>query len=155
MYGHEFAFGGHEFDSSGVFATKPLDPPLMPNGGKLLHRETIYLGESDLTEQEVAALVQRMGQEYRGRAYHLLEKNCNHFADDFAMLVAGRRIPGWINRLAHLAISLHCLLPKNWVPPLTKSRSRSDPEHQSLIGSMAPRSDAYRAPNEKGISILR
>ena len=173
VYGHEFAFGGHEFDASGVFCTQPQDPPSMPNGGKLQHRECIYLGESDLTEQEVAALVQRMGQEYRGRAYHLLEKNCenktprqlepkpnhpsftctgNHFAEDFAMLVSGKRIPGWINRLAHLAITLHCLLPKSWVPPLTKSRSRAnDQEHQSLIGSMAPRSDQYRAPNEKGI----
>ena len=151
IYGNELAYGGHEYEASGVFATKPRDPPLMPNGKPLQFRESIYIGESDLTEDEVSALIQRMGAEYRGRAYHLLEKNCNHFADDLAMMLVGQRIPGWINRLAHLAVTLHCLLPKTWVPPLSKQKSRTDPEQQSLIAAMAPRSDIYRAPNEKGI----
>lgn len=92
-----------------------------------------------------------MGAEYRARAYHLLEKNCNHFADDFAMMLVGRRIPSWINRLANLAIALHCLLPKTWVPPLTKQKQRLDSDKESLIGSMAPRSDLYMAPNERVI----
>lgn len=34
------------------------------------------------------------------------------------MSLVGRPAPLWVNRLAGLAVALHCLLPATWVPPL-------------------------------------
>ena len=39
-----------------------------------------------------------MGQQWKGKQYHLLNKNCNNFADKFCRALCGRGIPDWINR---------------------------------------------------------
>jgi hypothetical protein len=44
-------------------------------------RESICVGETELTPQQVQALVQHMGQHYRGSAYHLLQTNCEGDAE--------------------------------------------------------------------------
>ena len=44
--------------------------------------------------------------------------NCNHFSSDLCARLTGEPAPAWINRLAAIAVSLHCLLPTGWVPPL-------------------------------------
>lgn len=60
---------------SGVFATNPREAP-----GAVIFRESISMGDTNLSPQQVQALVQSMGQQYRGNRYHLLQRNCNHFA---------------------------------------------------------------------------
>lgn len=164
---------GHEFDTPGVFATNPREAP-----GTVAWREAVPVGFTDLSQEEVHALVQRMGQEYKGNRcgraagvewvagsswcvtgvqqltccngkqvllvvwvwpvlgsddhspsshrasspnpcrYHLLQMNCNHFSSDLCARLTGQPAPAWINRLASIAVSLHCLLPQGWVPPL-------------------------------------
>eukprot|EP01025_Chloroclados_australasicus_P022980 TRINITY_DN2349_c0_g2_i5.p2 TRINITY_DN2349_c0_g2~~TRINITY_DN2349_c0_g2_i5.p2 ORF type:complete len:192 (-),score=11.84 TRINITY_DN2349_c0_g2_i5:1154-1729(-) len=113
IFGIEFAYGGHDYNSSGVFATKPRQAP-----GEVQFRSSIIIGETDLSREAVQQLVRRMGQFYKGNKYHLLQRNCNHFSSDLSYQLTGRRPPCWINRLAGVAIMLHCLLPQNWVPPL-------------------------------------
>jgi hypothetical protein len=56
---------------SGVFATNPREAP-----GAVTFRESIYMGETDLTPAQVQSLVQQMGQQYKGNSYHLLQTNC-------------------------------------------------------------------------------
>mmetsp|Transcript_31077 Transcript_31077/g.69004 ORF Transcript_31077/g.69004 Transcript_31077/m.69004 type:complete len:204 (-) Transcript_31077:621-1232(-) len=141
VYGVEYAYGGHEYDCSGVFATNPRDAP-----GQVLFRESIYMGETDLTAVEVQQLVSKLGQEYKGNRYHLLQRNCNHFAGDLCYQLTGKPPPAWINRLASVAVMLHCLLPASWVPPLMTPSVIPDAavreDKEALI--MGPRSDLYR-----------
>lgn len=99
--------------AAGVFATNPREAP-----GTVTWRQAIDLGETSLAPAEVYAIVQQMGVEYRGNAYHLLQMNCNTFSDDFARRLTGHGAPPWVNRLANFAVTLHCLLPQGWVPPL-------------------------------------
>lgn len=169
-----------------MFATNPREAP-----GTVSWREAVPVGHTDLTQEEVHTLVQRMGQQYKGNRcgaarvigpytvcssrpaapagrgrllrtvlgpvgcvqacstrgasmqapaagvppalispcsaplaapctlrYHLLQMNCNHFSSDLCERMTGQPAPQWINRLASIAVSLHCLLPTGWVPPL-------------------------------------
>mmetsp|Transcript_35035 Transcript_35035/g.63028 ORF Transcript_35035/g.63028 Transcript_35035/m.63028 type:complete len:211 (+) Transcript_35035:58-690(+) len=139
VYGVEYAYGGHEYDSPGIFATAPKEPP-----GQVVFRESILIGETDLSHQEVYRLVQQMGNEYKGNKYHLLQRNCNHFASDFCAQLSGKIAPYWINRLAGIAVMLHCLLPSSMVPPLIlptvnplqtikDSRSSTRDDYNSLL----------------------
>jgi hypothetical protein len=41
-------------------------------------------------------LMLRMGQEYKGNKYHLLQRNCNHFASDAVYQLTGRPAPAWV-----------------------------------------------------------
>ena len=79
------------------------------------------LGRTNLTPQEVTAEVTRFDDEYRGNRYHLLQRNCNHFSSDLAKHLTNTPSPGWVNRLAWVAIQLSCLLPDSIVPPLEKT----------------------------------
>jgi hypothetical protein len=45
-----------------------------------------------------------MASEYHGDTYHLISKNCNHFTDDVSCRLTGKRVPGWVNRLARLGM---------------------------------------------------
>ncbi|KAA6418649.1 MAG: hypothetical protein FRX49_07508 [Trebouxia sp. A1-2] len=70
-------------------------------------------------EYDVSGAVQEMGEQYKGNAYHLLQRNCNHFSNDLCVKLTGQPAPLWINRLAGMAVMLHCLIPTAWVPPLS------------------------------------
>ncbi|PNW69915.1 hypothetical protein CHLRE_17g698100v5 [Chlamydomonas reinhardtii] len=158
VHGVEYAYGQHDYDYSGIFATNPRDAP-----GQVVFRESILMGETHLSQAEIHALVQRMGNDYKGTNYHLLQRNCNHFANDLCVQLIGKEAPTWVNRLAGIAVMLHCLIPPSWVPPLqTPSAAPIDydghvaggvgvvggprkdrDEGKSLLGAGGQRSDVY------------
>jgi len=51
---------------------------------------------------EFRTFIEGIANEYHGDTYHLISKNCNHFTDDMSHRLSGKRIPGWVNRLAKL-----------------------------------------------------
>lgn len=171
VYGVEYAYGGHEYDApgdwrsgggeahasvlgcvlvwrarrrnrscpspaAGVFATNPRQAP-----GTVTFREAILLGETSLSARQVYAVVQELGQEFRGNAYHLLQQNCNTFSDALCYRLTGEHAPPWVNRLANFAVALHCLLPQGWVPPLRPPKA----EEQRLLGEI---DSAVHLPSE-------
>lgn len=81
-------------------------------------RCSIEVGETSYSEDELLELIDRMGVEYSGQRYHLLQTNCNNFSSDLCYALCGKRPPGWTNRLAGVAVALHCLCPSSIVPPL-------------------------------------
>eukprot|EP00882_Tetradesmus_deserticola_P014918 GHRQ01015875.1.p1 GENE.GHRQ01015875.1~~GHRQ01015875.1.p1 ORF type:complete len:196 (+),score=45.85 GHRQ01015875.1:905-1492(+) len=125
VYGIEYAYGGHDYDVSGIFATRPREAP------GAAFRESIHMGETDLTAAQVQHLVQQMGHHYKGNKYHLLQLNCNHFASDMCLQLTAKPVPSWVSRLAGLAVMLHCFLPGSWVPPLQTPSAM--PEVQSNV----------------------
>lgn len=90
-----------------------------PNGS---YKESITLGQTAWSEQGgINAIIQRMRDDkFRGNNYHLIQRNCNHFSETFALAIimpnelldGGNdtlkldKFPPWVNRLARVGSSL-------------------------------------------------
>ncbi|XP_033638982.1 deubiquitinase DESI2-like [Asterias rubens] len=129
VYGKEYAFGGHPFPFTGIFEIEPRDCDDL--GEQFQFKESISLGETDLPEDAVTKVIDCLGKKYPGDEYHLIRKNCNHFAQEFVQILCRRDIPSWINRLATVGARLpfmEKMLPKEWLTPLALEPSIKEPE---------------------------
>jgi len=118
IHHREFAFGGHPFPFTGIFEMIPRD--LMELGEGFRFKETIALGDTELSEREVDDVIENLGEKYQGPAYHLVRNNCNHFTAELAKVLCGKDIPKWINRLATIGSRFPLLcacIPKEWLSP--------------------------------------
>ncbi|KAL2340440.1 hypothetical protein Fmac_008380 [Flemingia macrophylla] len=106
VHGKEYGFGAHDFPASGVFEVEPRKCP------GFIYRCSVTLGQINMNPSEFRILIENMANEYHGDTYHLISKNCNHFTDDISHRLSGKRIPGWVNRLARLGSLCSCLLPE-------------------------------------------
>lgn len=105
VHGMEYGYGAHDFPASGVFEVEPKCCP------GFTYRCSISLGSTKMTQPELRTFIENLAYEYYGDTYHLISKNCNHFTDDLSRRLTGKRIPGWVNRLAWLGSVCSCLLP--------------------------------------------
>ncbi|XP_011008877.1 PREDICTED: deSI-like protein At4g17486 [Populus euphratica] len=107
VHGKEYGFGAHDFPVSGVFEVEPRSCP------GFIYRCSILLGRITMPPSEFRTFIESAASEYHGDTYHLISKNCNHFTDDISCRLIGKRIPGWVNRLARLGALCSCLLPES------------------------------------------
>ncbi|KAK7294001.1 hypothetical protein RJT34_16884 [Clitoria ternatea] len=105
VHGVEFAFGAHEYSSTGIFEGEPK----RCEGFRF--RKTILIGKTDMNRVEVKRVMEELGSAYKGNAYNLITKNCNHFCNDACLRLAGNPIPSWVNRLARIGFLCNCVLP--------------------------------------------
>lgn len=106
VHGVEYAFGAHDYPTSGVFEVEPRQCP----GFKF--RRSILIGTTCLNPSEVREFMEHHAANYNGDTYHLIVKNCNHFCNDICYKLTGKQIPKWVNRLAKLGSAFSCVLPE-------------------------------------------
>ncbi|KAF3780022.1 DeSI-like protein [Nymphaea thermarum] len=95
VYGkEEWSFGFCEH-GSGVFSCPPCRNPMYT------YRESIVLGETNLSISEVKRTLKELSQEWPGYSYDLLSRNCNHFCDQFCEKLGVPKLPAWVNRFAN------------------------------------------------------
>ncbi|KAG6585614.1 DeSI-like protein, partial [Cucurbita argyrosperma subsp. sororia] len=117
VHGVEYAFGAHDYPTSGVFEVEPRQCP----GFKF--RRSILIGSTCLNRHEVREFMEQRSSSYHGDTYHLIVKNCNHFCKDVCHQLTGKSIPKWVNRLAKIGSVCNCILPDS----LRISAVRHDP----------------------------
>jgi len=76
-------------------------------------RESIEMGTFTGTSSTIDKIISEMRSDYQGTDYHVLNRNCNAFADDFLQRLLGVPAPGFVNRMAFIGSFFSCLLPEN------------------------------------------
>lgn len=107
VHGVEYAFGAHDYPTSGVFEVEPRNCP------GFTFRRTITVGTTDMDPLEFREFIDEVARDYAGNSYHLIAKNCNHFTNDICFKLTKRPVPGWVNRLANIGAVCSCLLPES------------------------------------------
>lgn len=98
---YSFASGG------GIFESSPGEAP----GARF--RERIDLGSFDGGSSELRSVLDHLRSNGFGSDdYHLIKKNCNHFANALTWALLRKPIPPHVNRLADVANCFVWLLPK-------------------------------------------
>lgn len=73
ILGVEVAYGGHEYNETGVYSIAPKALA----GASFIR--SIYLGHSWLSREEIAGILLEAATRWIGREYDLLRHNCNDF----------------------------------------------------------------------------
>lgn len=95
--GQEWSFGETAtVQEEGVTSGAPMKHP------DHHFRQSIPRGCTRMSEDDIAAIIEQMRQQYPGPSYDLLRRNCCHFADDFCQRLGVGRIPSWVHRLARM-----------------------------------------------------
>ncbi|KAG5537446.1 hypothetical protein RHGRI_024765 [Rhododendron griersonianum] len=97
VHGIEYAFGAHEYPTTGIFEGEPKQCD------GFTFRKAILIGWTEKGPLEVRGVMEELAQVYKGSVYNLITKNCNHFCNDACVRLTGNPIPSWVNRLARIA----------------------------------------------------
>lgn len=96
VHGIEYAFGAHEYPTTGIFEGEPK------KCDGFTFRKSVLIGKTDVGPLEVRTVMEQLAEEYKGNAYNLITKNCNHFCNDACIRLTANPIPSWVNRLARI-----------------------------------------------------
>ncbi|XP_010905083.1 deSI-like protein At4g17486 isoform X1 [Elaeis guineensis] len=133
VHGVEYAFGAHDYPTSGVFEVEPRQCP------GFRFRKSIFMGTTCLDPMQVREFMELHSVNYNGDTYHLIVKNCNHFCKDICYKLTGNKIPKWVNRLARIGAICNCILPE----ALKISAVRHDPDSQAEDGEKRRLTSAF------------
>jgi len=89
------------------------------------------MGEFKGTSKDIETIVQSLRPQFGGNDYHLLNRNCNSFANEFVSRLLGKEIPGYVNRMANIGSYFSCLLPPQMTGNAPVDNASQSDSHQS------------------------
>lgn len=103
--GIEYAYGGDPNSHyTGVFSTAPGTV-----NGATYYQSYVLGTVSDM--KKVNTVIAEIKSDFIANQYSLVSKNCNHFAEEFSMRLVSKRLPSYVNRLAHAGEWIKFALP--------------------------------------------
>lgn len=137
IFGMEWSFGEsiQGGNSTGLFFHTP--------GLAGVGFKTVEIGQTTLSPVQVDTILHRLENEWKSCDYHILHRNCNHFAQHFCDLlstITPLRVPSWCNRAARItdkliprliASKIQKKLNKNVQPPKASGPPGSSPKTKS------------------------
>ncbi|XP_059303520.1 deSI-like protein At4g17486 [Lycium ferocissimum] len=108
VHGVEYAFGAHEYPTTGIFEGEPKQCE------GFTFRKAILIGWTEMSHGQVRRVMEELADKYKGNAYNLITKNCNHFCNDACLKLTGNPIPSWVNRLARIGLFCNCIIPASF-----------------------------------------
>lgn len=72
IYNKEYCYGGHQYEYTGVFSVTPKKAP------DARFRQTILIGRTSLTPEQVDDVIDAMSQIWTGNSYNLLTRYVNN-----------------------------------------------------------------------------
>lgn len=100
VFGKEWSFGFCE-KGSGVFQCEPKQC------SQHKYRESINMGDTDMTEEELTGVMDKLQAEWQGCDYDLLRKNCCHFSTELCRALHVQDVPKWVTNLAGAGATLN------------------------------------------------
>eukprot|EP00931_Biecheleriopsis_adriatica_P059056 TRINITY_DN35274_c0_g2_i1.p1 TRINITY_DN35274_c0_g2~~TRINITY_DN35274_c0_g2_i1.p1 ORF type:complete len:274 (+),score=33.85 TRINITY_DN35274_c0_g2_i1:38-859(+) len=85
---------------SGVYSCQPRSA--RPH----VYRESVAMGCTCLSEEEVSDLITGLQEEWQGASYDVFLCNCCHFSDTFCRWLGVGPLPGWVSHLPQLGATL-------------------------------------------------
>ena len=105
IHGREYSFGGsQDSQGTGIYAYLPKQCPWHN------YRESVYLGECELSKKQVRAVLKSMEPRWMATSYNLFRKNCCGFSEEFAKELGVNTLPRWLHVLAEKTVHLEPLL---------------------------------------------
>jgi len=99
VYGKEYSYG-YVKEGTGIFSNAP-------KGCAMHHyRESVELGETQLSEADVTKLIKEMEPDWEGKDYDLLRRNCVFFSTALAERLGVKALPKWVTNLAGAGASV-------------------------------------------------
>lgn len=125
VFGEEFAFSGSLKDKSGLRRCQPGDASWLQNA---YFSQSIKLGTTDLSQEEVREKFDSLHDEYHARRYSVVDRNCKHFTRDFCQEILALEhmsypdtlIPPFVDRVERTIAMCRCLMPKSWTRTLAE-----------------------------------
>ena len=71
------------------------------------------MGNYNGTTRDLEKIISELRNSYQGTDYHVINRNCNAFADEFLQRLLGVASPGYVNRMAFIGSFFSCLLPES------------------------------------------
>jgi hypothetical protein len=110
LYAHEFSYGGHDYDVSGIVVVEA------GNTAGLTLKERLPVGVTYYNEYEIDEVVRQFGTFWLGQDYDPFEHNCNCFTERFISHIVDKELyyyPEYVNRFGQLGSLL-----RMWFKPL-------------------------------------
>lgn len=144
--GLEYSFAG----GAGIFCMTPKQAP------GAVYRETLVMGRVSDGPTAIARAIEIIRPEFGPDDYHILNRNCNSFANRLVQELVGRNIPGYCNRLASFGSMFSCLLPREMMQeaPVNQDPSAGYPPVGRYVpGNGGGSSTSYKAFSGEGMRM--
>lgn len=103
VYGVEWSFGqeGDDDGPSGIFSCEPR------GNGAHAYQKSIDMGQTELSQSEVATLLGELRPQWISAEYSLLHRNCCTFSNEFCKRLGVGPAPAWLSSAAGVGASAH------------------------------------------------